>query len=132
MTHGFLLQMGGFVLAEGSDIKEVLTPNRLDALYRQSLFAFPNIVEEDIRHRSKADGLSKFLVIVQVTWFITQYTARVVQGLATTQLELVTLALVAMNGVMYLFWWNKPCSVRLPVPVYILGSTKGDVHNSIG
>lgn len=132
MTHGFFLQMGGFVIVEGTDIKEVLSPNRLDELYRQLLIAFPNVAEEEIQHRSKADGLSTFLVVIQVTWFITQYTDRIVQGLATTQLELVTLAFTALNGVMYLFWWNKPFSVRLPIPVHMLDSTMAHGRNYIG
>ncbi|KAF8192085.1 hypothetical protein BJ912DRAFT_849140 [Pholiota molesta] len=79
MTHGFSCKWAG-CLSRRQRYQRSPYPEPLGRTYRQSLFGFPNIVEEDIRHCSKADGLSKFLVIVQVTWFITQYTAELCKG----------------------------------------------------
>ena len=36
-----------------------------------------------------------------------------------TELELVTLALASLNGVMYYFWWDKPLGVNEPIKVYL-------------
>ncbi len=43
------------------------------------------------------------------------------QGLALTELELVTVALASLNGVMYYFWWDEPLGVKEPVRLYRKG-----------
>jgi len=35
-----------------------------------------------------------------------------------TELELVTLAIASLNGVMYYFWWDKPLGVHEPIKIY--------------
>jgi len=77
------------------------------------------VTEEDIEDRSKGDFLSKFIAILQTTWFILQCVARVVQQIEMTSLELVTLALASLNGVTYFFWWHKPLDVKVPVRVHL-------------
>jgi len=77
------------------------------------------VTEEDIEDRSKGDFLSKFIAILQTTWFILQCVARVVQQIEMTSLELVTLALASLNGVTYFFWWHKPLDVKVPVEVHL-------------
>jgi hypothetical protein len=70
---------------------------------------------DEIVDRSKSDALSKTIVIIQTTWFTAQCIARARQGLAITELEIVTLAYTALNGVMCFFWWSKPLDVQCPV-----------------
>ncbi|KAF9480163.1 hypothetical protein BDN70DRAFT_640834 [Pholiota conissans] len=118
-THGYFIQMGGFVLYHGSRRGGVLSPERMEALLRDRLIEFPTITEEEIQDRSKGDALSKMLVIGQTSWFIAQCITRRAQGLIMTELELVTLAFAALNSFMYFFWWNKPLDVRTRVPVYV-------------
>ncbi|KDR69444.1 hypothetical protein GALMADRAFT_145489 [Galerina marginata CBS 339.88] len=52
--------------------------------------------------------------------FIAQCIARKLQGLVITELELSTLAIAALNVVMYIFWRNKPLDVATTVPVRLL------------
>lgn len=78
-------------------------------------FKLPTAAE--IQDRSKGDGLSKALVVGQTAWFVTQCLARWVAGLAITEMELVTLAFAALNGIIYFLWWNKPLDVRYAVQV---------------
>jgi len=33
-------------------------------------------------------------------------------------IELITLALASLNGMMYFFWWDKPLGVNEPVKLY--------------
>ena len=114
--------MGGFVLHDRREnvAKGVLLPERFEALLQQQKIEMPTITEEEIQDRSKADGLGKALVIAQIFWFIVQVTARRLQGLVITPLELVTLAFAALNAIMYYFWWNKPLNVESTVSVYLL------------
>lgn len=121
-THGYFIQMGGFVLFHGSQRIGILSPERLSMLHEARLIEFPTITEEEIDDRSKGDALSKTLVLGQTTWFIAQCITRRVQGLVMTELELVTLAFAALNSFMYFFWWNKPLDVRTTVSVYLLDS----------
>lgn len=107
------------MLYEGDTPKGVLFLPTFEELLEQNKIDFPSIAEEDIKDRSKGDGLSKAVVLIQTTWFIIQCIARHTQNLDITQLELLTAALAILNGAMYLFWWNKPLSIGRAVPVYI-------------
>ncbi|KZT25921.1 hypothetical protein NEOLEDRAFT_1199558 [Neolentinus lepideus HHB14362 ss-1] len=77
----------------------------------------PHITREEITDKSKGDGLSKALAILQTSWFILQCVARGIQRLQVTELELATCAFAVLNGVTYGLWWNKPQSVDYPVPI---------------
>ncbi|KAF8801596.1 hypothetical protein BYT27DRAFT_7235694 [Phlegmacium glaucopus] len=123
-THGHFLQMGGFLLFEGGEPKGSLAhnygPRTFEGLVKRKRIKFPTITKEDIDYHSKSDGLAKCLVIVQTGWFVLQCIARWVEGLVITEIELVTLALAALNASMYFFWWHKPFDVRTHVPVELL------------
>jgi len=88
---------------------------------KESIISFPTITAGEIKDRSKGDFLSKAIAIFHTTWFIVQCVARGVQGLAITELELVTLALASLNGITYFFWWDKPLGVQEPVTLCFRG-----------
>src|SRR6266540_6176813 len=92
--------------------------------------AFPTITAAEICDKARGDFLSTAIVILQMLWFIIQCIARSKQGLALTELELVTLALASLNGVVYFLWWNKPLGVNEPVKLYRRG--KGPAEMLIG
>lgn len=120
--HCHFLQMGGFVLHD-SKIDQplrVLSHREFDQLLNEGRIQMPKISEADIQDRSKADGLSKAVVLVQIVWFIVQCIARRAQGLVTTEFELVTVSFAALNGVMYYLWWDKPLDVHSTVAIYLL------------
>lgn len=96
-----------------------LTFEQFKGLVRDPNVIFPAMTPAQIRDRSKGDGLSKLLAILQTSWFILQCVARGFQGLALTELELVTLAMASLNAITYVFWWSKPLSVQEPVNVYV-------------
>lgn len=106
------IQMGGVVIShgdqerpidlsrvKGGELEEIIQPSRID--------------EADILDRSKGDELSKGLVVIQTTWFIISCCARAIEKLTITNLEIITLAYAALNGMMYFFWWDKPLNVRV-------------------
>ncbi|KDR70368.1 hypothetical protein GALMADRAFT_103163 [Galerina marginata CBS 339.88] len=119
-SHGYFIQMGGFMLYDKDKPDGVLDPAELDKLIKEGKIAMPQITEEEIQDRSKSDGLSKALVVIQTTWFICQCIVRRVQGFDTTELELATLAFAALNGIMYMFWWFKPLDMQTAVRVDLL------------
>jgi hypothetical protein len=127
--------MGGFVLirpAPGpSNQYTILNVKMLEELVKDPDFKI-DITEEELEDRAKGDFLSKAVAILQVSWFVIQVTARFVQGLAVTELEVITLALASMNAVMYFFWWNKPLGVQLPVKICFTHRQIRAGHNSAG
>ncbi|KAF9466843.1 hypothetical protein BDZ94DRAFT_1186357 [Collybia nuda] len=119
VTHGFFLQMGGFMLYSGDKALHPLQLAELEELHRMGKIDWPSITVEEIEDRSKGDALSKSLVILQTTWFLAQCIIRTVKGFLLTELELVTLAFATLNAATYFFWWNKPLDIRCQVPVRI-------------
>jgi len=119
-THAFFIQMGGFMLFEGDIAKGVLTPERFSELLTAGKIEFPTVTVEEIEDRSKADGFSKTIAFGQTLWFVAQCFARRAQHLDLTLVELLTLSLAVLNGLMYFLWWNKSLDVRCPIRVYLL------------
>ncbi|KAG1848932.1 hypothetical protein DFJ58DRAFT_914932 [Suillus subalutaceus] len=118
VTHGFFAWMGGFMLYVNGKPRATLTPNELEFFVGEGSVEMPVIVEADIEDRSKGDALSKGIAILQLAWFVLQLVARYVQNLPITLLELDTLALAALAGIAYGFWWKKPKDVGRPHAVY--------------
>ncbi|KAG6855654.1 hypothetical protein H0H87_012515, partial [Tephrocybe sp. NHM501043] len=70
-THGFFLIMGGFQVYTPSDPAMPITLTLDDiGLYMDDHGI--DISEKDILDRSKGNTLTKFLMLLQVTWFILQ------------------------------------------------------------
>jgi hypothetical protein len=96
--------MGGFMLFDGDDLVRTLEPEEIQQLSQNGEIDFPRITENEIQDKSKGDGLSKGLVIVQTGWFLLQCITRGVERLPITELEIVTLAFAALNFVTYGLW----------------------------
>ena len=108
------------MLFEGNVPKGVMSPERFSELLATGKIEFPTVTVEEIEDRSKADGFSKTIALGQTLWFVAQCFARRAQHLDLTPIELLTLSLAVLNGVMYFLWWHKPLDVRCPVRVYLL------------
>lgn len=110
--------MGGFSVTEISPHGEVqtkrLSPYHLEPFLDSGEVDF---TEDEILDRSKGDGLAKTLVLLQTTWFMIQFFARIVKGLPITEIELVTIAFTALNFGTYFFWWQKPLNVTNTIRV---------------
>ena len=102
---------------DGDVNKGVLSAEKFQELLRANKIDLPTITEEEIMDRSKGDGLSATLTIVQTTWFIIQFFLRLRQGLAATHIEWLTVAIAIFNAVLHLLWWQKPLNVQFPIPL---------------
>ena len=76
------------------------------------------LTEDEIKDKSHADIITKSIAVIQTIWFIMQVIARAVDGLAITELEIVTVGFAILTFGTYFLWWNKPLRVRHPVRVY--------------
>jgi hypothetical protein len=118
MTHGFFAWMGGFMLYVDGKPRAALTTDELLRFVRMGSVDMPVISEAEIQDRSKGDGLSKGIALVQLVWFVIQLIARYVQNLPITLIEIDTLAIAALTCVAYGLWWKKPKDVGCPYIVH--------------
>ncbi|KAF8953236.1 hypothetical protein BDZ97DRAFT_1929852 [Flammula alnicola] len=115
ITHGFFVQMGGFLLCKGGRPIRTLDYEGLKKLITDKAIEIPTITEVEIKDRSKGDFISKGIVVLQTTWFVIQCIARWSEKLPLTELEVVTLAFAVLNAITYGLWWNKPQNVGVAV-----------------
>ena len=124
MTHGFYAGMGGFVfdLDDKSCKKDAAFISRTCRLTLTARGVallcqcgrLPQIDQNEIVDKSKADGLAKALACLQAGWMVAQVIARVHYRLPVTLLEVNTLGHVFCAFVIYLLWWNKPKWIKEP------------------
>ena len=122
--------MGGFHLFERNSEKESdaqctsqeddlpLHPLLASDLTQDNIYSFTMPTEAEIKDKGKSDWFARSFVLLQTSWFVMQCIARAIEHLPVTHLEIVTLAYVAMNFVIYIFWRNKPANVDRPVRVF--------------
>ncbi|KAF9543751.1 hypothetical protein CPC08DRAFT_800417 [Agrocybe pediades] len=126
-THGFFLQMGGFMLQEEGKEDRVLGWGALKEYYEQGRLDLSEVTADRINDHSKADGFAKGLALLQMFWFITQCVARLFDNnLILTELELATAALALLSFTMYLLWWNKPFNAGIPITLTLLPASSID------
>ncbi|KAF9035574.1 hypothetical protein BJ165DRAFT_649081 [Panaeolus papilionaceus] len=116
-THSYFLLMGGFSYYDEEGKLEVLKAKKIEELYEKGLIEWPTVTVKDIRDHSKADFLSKFIVIIQTSWFSLQIVVRLASGLTATELEVSTFAFAILNVIAYALWWNKPFNVWSPIVI---------------
>ena len=126
MTHSFYVVMGGFALKDGAILRPVEPTEFPDKVGRE--FAFPTISEEEIKDKSKGDGLTKTLAIFQLLWFSVQLIGRLAKGWAATELEVLTFATCLMTLAIYFLWWNKGLDIRCQTVLDPIHETKVDVE----
>jgi len=129
MKHSYFAQMGGFAIDSKDPAEEYipgsplvyLTANGAAILARQG--RLPQVTEQFISDKSKANSLAKILVMIQAGWLIVECIGRAVAGLPITLLEINTMAHVVCALIMYALWWHKPLNISDPIVI------KGDwVH----
>lgn len=79
-----------------------------------SVWFLPDIKAQDVKDKSKADGLAKGIVILQAGWMLIQTIGRSEASLPVSPLEVNTVAHVFCAFVVYVLWWRKPREVSEP------------------
>lgn len=107
--------MGGFHQFSGDQPGVHLRPQDIVDLISVGALIPPS--EEEIKDRSKADSVSKLIVLVQTLWFVMQCIARHINHLPIAELEVATLAYTIPILGIYVCWWNKPLRVTHPIRI---------------
>ncbi|KAI0322799.1 hypothetical protein OF83DRAFT_1091824 [Amylostereum chailletii] len=122
LTHSYYATMGGFALELSDDEpihhstqnRALLTVDGLRFIIEREPDLIPDILEDDILDRSKASGLSKAILILQVLWFCVHCISRLYDQLPLALLEISTFAHGLCTLATYVIWWSKPLDVQEP------------------
>ncbi|KAH6662392.1 hypothetical protein F5X68DRAFT_178203 [Plectosphaerella plurivora] len=67
---------------------------------------------KQIRDRSKADGIQKSLILLQVSWMLVSCISRKAYGLPLTLIEIHTMVHIVCAFTMFIFWFKKPVDIQ--------------------
>ncbi|EPS39462.1 hypothetical protein H072_6766 [Dactylellina haptotyla CBS 200.50] len=115
LRHSFFANMGGFHIKFRDWDSFPITGRQICYLIENGHINLPQITEQDIKDKSKADGLAKLIVLIQVAWFVIQVVARAIQHLPITTIELTTIGLVIYTAATYMQWLKKPLDIDRPI-----------------
>jgi hypothetical protein len=118
LSHSFFAGMGGSAVDSsdfipGQDLLYLTTAGAQRIV--ELGYQLPDLPEEAIKDKSKADALGKILVCLQAGYMIFQVIGRLAARLPITLLEVNTLGHVLCALTMYAFWFRKPLGVRDPI-----------------
>ncbi|KAG9316868.1 hypothetical protein JVU11DRAFT_2944 [Chiua virens] len=116
-THSHFILNGGFVLRDDTGLSEIKVDEFLQLLDANEILN-PIIAEADIKDKSSSGGLEKAIFIVQLSWFMIQVVARLVNHLTVTLVELDTVSLALLTLPLVFCWWYKPRCVKRPLVFY--------------
>lgn len=105
--------MGGFTTRCENERTHTIRKEHLQSPHTD----WPNVDVVDITDKSKGDSFTKAFVVLQTAWFVFQLIARATEGLAVTELEIMTLAYALSCFLLYVLWWDKPYDVQTPMLV---------------
>ncbi|KAF8815705.1 hypothetical protein BYT27DRAFT_7212934 [Phlegmacium glaucopus] len=125
MTHAMFLDMWGFRYVIDGKLEDTresgarfIWSSYILYLAQRGVVSLSDL-KDTINDRRKADGLSKAVVCIQVLWFLVKCAARVQKRLAITELEVSTVAYIAVCATCYIFWWTKPVDVKTHIDIHI-------------
>lgn len=113
MTHSHFVLIGGFALHDDTGIKEIKM-DRFLSLVQDGKIVNPVITKKEIKDKSTSDSLGKAILVVQLSWFATQFVIRLVDRLTVTLVELDTVCMALLTVPLIFFWWQKPRCPRCP------------------
>ena len=124
MPRAFFVLMGGVIDDKGdilSPYDSGQSPRTADSFlmflsHCGSGHHNPKLMDEEIQDKSKVDFFMKSLALIQTLWFVGVTIHRIQSRvLYATEAEIVTMTFSFLSFFTYLFWWNKPQAVNLPI-----------------
>jgi len=94
--------------------RSTLTANGISFLLKHEPQLLPDISEKELKDKSKAGSLTKFVACIQATWFCLSCITRISQKLPVSMLEINTFAHALCTVVAYILWWRKRFDIEQP------------------
>ncbi|RYP12276.1 hypothetical protein DL767_011355 [Monosporascus sp. MG133] len=109
---------------EGSGLVGTITPSgfmalldngTLEKLINTGELARTQFDHQNIEDKSKANVVTKLIVLAQIVWMVAQCIGRKIAGLPIILLEIHVLIQIPFAFVAYCCWWDKPFDVAVPI-----------------
>ena len=107
----------------GSSLREAVESGRITE---------PPISKEELKSRSKSDGIVKFIALLQITWFGLQALFRAIQHLQVAALEIMTVAFFVLAVLIYAIYWNRPQDIEYPIIIKLPNANANGAEGSRG
>lgn len=117
MRHAFLADMGGFLLQSPDFPVFPIDDQQLIYLVNRKYLPHPDIDQETIRDKNKADRFARIITLIQIAWFTVQCLARLIQRIALSTFEFSTLAFISCSLNIF-FWFHKQLEVEAPIVLH--------------
>ena len=115
------------------DLPIAVNSAQLCMLVSRRRIEFTPISKEEIKDKSKEDGIVKLLAVFHVLWLLLQLIDRRATRIPSTQLEITVLGFAASTFITYLLWLEKPKDVTVATEVLVTGDlTVDDKHELLG
>ncbi|KAF2182295.1 hypothetical protein K469DRAFT_587270 [Zopfia rhizophila CBS 207.26] len=108
IRHGFFADMGGILIAPLDCEPFPVDSQQLAYLVQNKHMDMPDITVDGITSVDKANGLARFVTLLQMGWFCVSCIARGAGGLGFSTLEVTTLAFILCTLHTFFFWYYKP------------------------
>ena len=133
LIHAEFAVAGG-IRVKSPDSDEIM-PKRIESLEKaveSGQINGPQISKEELKSRSKSDGVVKLIALLQITWFGLQALFRAIQHLQVTALEIMTVAFFVLAVLIYAIWWNRPQDIEYPIVIKLQNADANQVRKSQG
>lgn len=125
LTHCYFANMGGFYIQDESSSPKSRLLSAGHFAHFWEYIDIPNLSEDDLKDKSKADYFTKALAVIQITQLLLSLIVRAVRHLAFSQLEALTLAFAICGVLTYICSWYKPQNVKRPIQVHLRNLERG-------
>jgi hypothetical protein len=115
MRHAFFADMGRFLLKAPDFPGFPVDGQQLLYLIENDYIPYPNVDNDTIWDKNKADGFARAITLIQITWFSIQCIGRGIQHLTLSTLELLTINMIFCTVFTFYFWNNKPLDIQTPI-----------------
>ena len=119
ITHCYFANMGGFYIKDRSPSPKSHLLSARHFANSRNYINVPNLSEDDLNDKSKADYFTKAIALIQITQLLLSLIVREVRHLAFSQLETLTLAFAICGVLTYICFWYKPQNVKRPIQVHL-------------
>jgi hypothetical protein len=124
LRHAFFADTGGILLQPVRSTPFLVNGRQLAYLVEKGYLEYPNITEDEIWDKSKADTLARILTLMQASWLVFQLAGRAILRLSTSTLELSAGAIVFCTFGTFICWFHKQSDVRKGIVLEIEATTE--------
>jgi len=125
LQHCYYANMGGFHIHRSRDSQNFLMTidscvkydKESDGSFKKIYGRQPPLPRSAIEDKDKGSSFAKTISLLQILWLLVSLVIRKAQDIATSQLEILTLAFAGCAFIIYCFRWAKPKDIKISTAI---------------